>query len=769
MEEVLKAKSLIAEGRRAEAAGNLAVAIDRYRAAVSAAPQHAPAYLNLAIALEQAGNPVEAAGSYEKALEADGGDPHVCYNFARFLFMRGNLVRARELIEGVLHGPAAFADAWILLSVILEKENRGQDAANALGNALDIDPLHRGALRNYALLLMQQGRLQEAEQAWQRLIGLEPNDPALRCHLGNVLADAGRLEEAASQYAAAAGLDPSFLEARRSLCMLDCERGAPARAVRGLETLLAQQPDYVAGYLSLAAASVALHDFRSSASALRRALELDPACVEALVRLGDLQADASAANYYRKAASLDPENVRARWCSAIAHLRPVWPDEATVTAGRTAFAAALEDFARWLAEGRLPRGIEAVGAPPPFALAYDETANRSLLERHGKLCTDILSAWRKERPTASARRASERLRIGVVSAYFWDHSVWNAITRGWFEVMDRARFELEAFHVGFERDHETRRAESLAAHFEQGSSSLSHWANAIAGRNPDVLLYPEIGMDGMTLKLASLRLAPLQVASWGHPETTGLPTIDAYLSAQGMEPEGAEANYSEKLVKLPGLGCWYPRRSHLTQAPELPGLDLDERIPLLVCPGTPFKYAPAYDRLLVDIAAALGECRFLFFSYRVPRHSLDLEARLARAFAERGLDAGRFVRFVPWQTPAGFRGIMSRAHAFLDTAGFSGFNTAMEALHSGLPIVAWEGRFLRGRFASAILERLGLDELVARDPAKYVALAVALCRDPAFSHRVRERIEATRGVLYEDPTPVRALEAFLERAAQPRR
>ena len=63
-------------------------------------------------------------------------------------------------------------------------------------------------------------------------------------------------------------------------------------------------------------------------------------------------------------------------------------------------------------------------------------------------------------------------------------------------------------------------------------------------------------MDATTAKLAALRLAPVQAASWGHPETSGLPTIDYYLSAQALEPADAQENYTEKLVALPNLGCW---------------------------------------------------------------------------------------------------------------------------------------------------------------------------------------------------------------------
>ena len=52
---------------------------------------------------------------------------------------------------------------------------------------------------------------------------------------------------------------------------------------------------------------------------------------------------------------------------------------------------------------------------------------------------------------------------------------------------------------------------------------------------------------------------------------------------------------------------------------------------------------------------------------------------------------------------------------YLDSIGFSGFNTALQAVECGLPIVTREGRFMRGRLASGILKRMGLQDLVAAD------------------------------------------------------
>ena len=103
---------------------------------------------------------------------------------------------------------------------------------------------------------------------------------------------------------------------------------------------------------------------------------------------------------------------------------------------------------------------------------------------------------------------------------------------------------------------------------------------------------------------------------------------------------------------------------------------------------------------------------------------------------------------------------------YLDTIGFSGFNTALQAVECGLPIVTREGRFLRGRLASGILKRLGLHELVVPTEQAYADLVVRLAEDSAYREALAARIEGSRAALYEDRAPVRALEDFLGRAAQ---
>jgi len=131
--------------------------------------------------------------------------------------------------------------------------------------------------------------------------------------------------------------------------------------------------------------------------------------------------------------------------------------------------------------------------------------------------------------------------------------------------------------------------------------------------------------------------------------------------------------------------------------------------------------------------------------------------RLNAAFARARLDPKHYLKWIPWQPRASFFGLMDQADVYLDTLGFSGFNTLMQAVQCHLPTVTLAGRFMRGRLGSGILERLGLPELIARDTDHYIELAVRLAEDPGY----RASIRAAEPRLYRDSSAIDALSDLL--------
>lgn len=760
---------LIARGRKAESLGQVEEACRHYRAAIAAAPGHAVAHVNLGAALEELGKADDAARAYEAALAIDSADAHANFNLGRLLYTRGEMQPARALLCTALQRKPEFPEAQVVLSSVHEALGDFEAALASLQAALLLRPGYVGALRNLGLLLGRLGRWAEAEAALRQATAAAADDADAQYWRGNALVHLDRPDDAAACFRAALRIRPDFAQALCPLGNILGDQGKRAEAIAHLARAIELKPELADAHVGLGNMRVAGRQLEDAALCYRRALELDPGLLQAHVNLGNVLTDlgrpGEALRAFDAALALDPEYGEAQWSRAMCLIPALRDTPEDLGRSRAAFAAGLAHLEQWFDASRAERGFRIVGVQQPFWLAYQEENNTGLLRRYGQLSARLMEPWqRKHRPAPATPRIAGRVRVGVVSQYFRHHSVWNAIIKGWFQQLDRERFELSAFCLGAEQDAETLYARSRAARFEHGAKPLQQWVESILAAQPDVLVYPEIGMDPMSVKLASLRLAPLQVASWGHPETTGLPTIDCFLSAQDMEPDGAQENYTEKLIALPHLGCYVqPDAGQPPAGPDDPGMDLPS--PLLLCPGTPFKYAPEHDRVFAQIARQLGRCRFVFFTHRTQALTEKLRLRLARAFEQEDVDFDRHVSFLPWLTRPAFFGLMRRADVFLDTIGFSGFNTALQAIQCGLPVVTMEGRFLRGRLASGILKRIGMHELVVDDEQAYVALAVRLVQDPAYRFQIRQRMEAGRPALYEDAAPIRALEAFLAQGA----
>jgi protein O-GlcNAc transferase len=692
------------------------------------------------------------------------------------------------------------AEAHSNLGDALREFGQLDEALASCRRALEIKPDYAAAHSNLGLVLHDLGQVQEALASYRRALALKPDLAEAHMGLGNALRDLGQLNEAAASHRRALAIKPDHAGAHCNLGIALQELGQLAAAVASYRRALELKPDYAEAYSNLGNALRELGQFDEAVAVLRRALELKPDCAGAHCNLGSAlqhlgHPDEALSSYrralalepdmaeaysdlgdvlnhlgqmdeamaaYRRALEIKPDLAEARWKLALAGIPLVAGSHEEIAACRAGLARELDDLDAWFDATRVALGYKAVGVAQPFYLAYQEKNNRHLLSRHGALCARLMRHWQERQAFPQQQGApGNALKVGIVSAHIRGHSVWDAFVKGWFRHLQRERFELHVFHVGAVQDAETAWAKSRCNSFTQGPQGLGLWVGAILEQRVDVLIFPEIGMDPLTVKLAGLRIAPVQIAAWGHPETSGLPTIDYYLSAEFFEPPNAQDNYSEKLLALPGLGCHYLPEPGESLEADLAALGVAAGVPLLLCPGAPFKYAPEHDHVFVQIARALGACQFVFFTHHLRALSEKFRRRLEAVFAQADMDCGDFCRFVAWQPKPAFYGLMKRADVFLDTIGFSGFNTAMQAVECGLPIVTREGRFMRGRLAGGILRRMGMPELIADTDEGYINLAVKLARDAAYRREIRQRTEASRQILFDDIEPVRALEKFL--------
>lgn len=743
--------------------------------AVRAQPGHAEAQASLGMLLRRLGRAADAVGPLRKAFAAQARSYDVAANLGAALLETGDARGALAAFEAAARLRPDDPAAWTNLAEAALRHGQGARALEAADAALRLRPDDGSALRMRGRGLDLLGRPAEARESFERAVRLAPRDAAAHNDLGAHLRDAGLADEAIASLRRALELDPALAAARQNLVAACIAAGRADQALAEGEALSRAAPGSAAALAALASARFEAGQVEAAIASWREAVAAPGADAEAWRGLANgLMADGAAAEAqkaYRQAVALAPENAAARWALAMSWLRPVYDTAGEMEDARKGFAKAVGELDAWFTPARAAAGgASAVGSTQPFYLAYLPVDARAALAPYGRLCARVM-AQAAPPPAATspvlAPPRARKLRVGLVSAQVRSHSVWNAITRGWVDHLDPARFQFHVFHLKPGGDAETERVRRAAFQFEDRPRTASDWARAIVDARCDLLLYPEIGMDPLTTRLASQRLAPVQAAAWGHPLTTGLPAMDLYLSAQDLEPADADAHYTERLVRLPGLGVHVSPLAPVAIPPDLAALGLPADQPLLLCPGTPFKYTPAHDAVWAAIGAGLqarGRGRLVFF--RGPRAGMNerLERRLREAFRRAGADFDRTATIVPTLERGRFFGLMSRAALMLDTLEFSGFNTALQAIECGLPVVAFEGRSLRGRLASGPLRRLGLDEAVASTPDAFVATALRLVDDEPARLALRARLVERRGALFNDLAPVRALEQVIAEA-----
>ena len=639
-----------------------------------------------------------------------------------------------------------------------------------------------------ALLSMGSGTL--AVQAWQRVTARVPT-PSNWLQLGQALRMAQRPSEALPVLvrAAVAGADPApacaaALECPPSMAVARAlsvaghrhpdvatvgvtvarileASGALDHAAATLEAVCARHPDHTEALLRHASILSTVGHLDRAAAVARQACESMPSHPETwriAATIANTRGEArEAARLLDRALALAPNHPILLW--ARTRLMPAIPDsESEEQADIHAYDAGLHSL-HALADRDLAARpgvwLEAILDAFPVHYTGGDCVERQRL--HGRLVERIAGAnFPLVRPRPPPR---SRLRVGFVSSLFRRHTITKLFS-GWMTELDRSRFEVVAYHLSPLEDDTTRALRACCDLWRALPGPIHGAVQTIQTDAPDVLIYPEVGMDPRIITLAGLRLAPRQAAAWGHPVTTGLSTLDAVLACDAMAVEPDRSWTTEARIDLPGIGITYP-----TPAPApVVGRDhfgLPPDRTLLMCVQTLRKYRPRYDPVYVRIAQQVPEALFVFVSDTSAACTTQLKKRLAGAFTTASLDLDAHVRFLPRLSEPDWMSLLSIGDLFLDSPGWSGGNTTLEAISVGLPCLAWPGDTFRGRHCLGINHHLGLHELCPRTPEAWCAAAVDLARSPGRLRDLRRKIMALAPFLFDNPEPTRALEDWL--------
>ncbi|MGC1587318.1 MAG: hypothetical protein WA791_16745 [Rhodomicrobium sp.] len=229
-----------------------------------------------------------------------------------------------------------------------------------------------------------------------------------------------------------------------------------------------------------------------------------------------------------------------------------------------------------------------------------------------------------------------------------------------------------------------------------------------------------------------------------------------------MEGPEADEHYTERLVRLSNLAVYYEPPAVNKIGMRRAGIGVPDDAAVYWCCQFLSKYPPQYDSIFARIAKRVRQARFVFIRYQHGACVVEiLEERLRRAFAEEGLSSSEHCIFLPPMDFGRFNAVAQLSDVYLDSIGWSGCDSLLEAIAWNLPPVILPSSLMRGRHAVAIMAMMGVTETIASNLDDYVDIAVRLGLSSGERTAVSARIAENKHKVYRDISAVRSLETFI--------
>ena len=559
------------------------------------------------------------------------------------------------------------------------------------------------------LLCFRCGRRIEGLDLVRRSVLADPDNPDFHANHAMLLGTAGRFDEAIAATRRAIGL----------------------------------RPDHADFYNNLGVTYEKLGQFDEAVQAFKKAVDLNSSHPgyrthfgNALRKAGQLDAAESA---YREALELD-----ANYAPALQNLAVVIQDQSrhdeAIMARRRAINASPHDaglHSSLLYMLHYPAGFDAQ------TIFHEHLAWAK--QHEAPLCSTLLAA-----PRENDRSPKRRLRVGYVSPDFRRHSTATFIEPV-ISHHDREQFEIALYSSTLRPDDFTDRFRGKADLWREIISLRDYQAAELIRQDQiDILVDVTGHMGANRLLVFARRPAPIQVTYIGHPNTTGMTSMNYRLTDAILDPPdcGSDQYQAEMLIRLPRVvDCYQPPREEIPVAP--PPADRNGYI-TFGCLNNPAKITERAIALWCQILRQVPDSRLLLLGPPGVRHIDSL-------FAAGGISADRISRLGHLTRPK-YLTTFNDIDIALDCFPYNGHTTSCDGFWMGVPLVTLTGNSYVSRMGVSLLTNLGLPEWIARTPEEYVSLAVRMVQfqvvpkiGTLWYHRTSHREDICRGRFGETP------------------
>ncbi|MDD2833831.1 MAG: tetratricopeptide repeat protein [Methylotenera sp.] len=641
---------------------------------------------------------------------------------AKDLRDQGNLSATEEKLREILQIEAHHPQANYHLGGLILETYRASESLPYFNAALEANPQEAQYWLSYIQALIKAEHLEDA-----KLVLSYGRDAGLNVEAVNQLSQLILLKET-SQDGAITQTDNLKSAPEESvvdtLIGLFAEQRYQELEAR-LSVLLTDHPHWLPGWKILS--DTLLVQKKDARLAARNALKLSDHDAEAhcyyglvLKDQGDLTA---AADAFKKAVQLRPD-----YAAAYNNLGIVSKDMGDIEAAVSYYRLALEiipDYAACYSNLLFCLSHSNLLSPQALFQAHLEFGQRyePKLQR----------MWLKH---TNSKVADRRLNVGFVSADFREHSLSNFFEPVLNCLSTSSHMRLYAYFNHAIEDAVTQRLQSQFDYFMHVDTlSDIDLAHQIRKDRIDILIDLDGHTSGNRLLTFAMRPAPIQISWLGYLATTGLKSVDYYLTDQYMAPTGLlENQFTETLIRLPANAPFVPS----PLSPEINSLPaLQNGYITFACFNRIEKITAEVVKLWSQVLVAVPTAKMLLGA--MPQQgSYD---HLIQWFADNAVSADRLIIHHRSDMLA-YLELHREVDVCLDTFPSNGVTTTCHAAWMGVPTLCVTGDRLSSRGAMAIMCHLGLTGFVADTPQDFIGRAISLADDLSQLANIRMTLRA---------------------------
>ena len=379
--------------------------------------------------------------------------------------------------------------------------------------------------------------------------------------------------------------------------------------------------------------------------------------------------------------------------------------------------------------------LNIVKSKTNFHLAYQQKNDLEINKKYFELLSKIYPEDKKINLNDFIKN-----KILFVSGFFYKHTVSKIFFKFVEEFTSIKKLDVHMLHLSNNNDNWTEMYRNLNGKFHQKTSIVEVY-NFLRKEKYETIIFLDHAMNNITQAILNIKLAKKYFMLWGHPITTGSKNVDYFISSKFMD-DNNYANYSEKLILLNGIGFNYKPEDDL----KLIKYKEHKNNSFYILQSL-FKFLPKYDHLLGVLLEQNKNSTISLLKDRDPYYTKIFKERLLKNKKIKK-NFNRLIFLDGHDKKFKFIDKLSEHKIVIDTIGWSGGNTSLEALFLNKPIITLKGNTLRSNHTAAFLKEIDLEILIAKNYNEYLQLANKLMEDKEFFNFIVSKIIKNKHLIY---------------------